>query len=149
MSGDGVSDFVLDKLIEDIEIIVSVEAVSVSYRGRLERLKPVVYISKGKTNPVVLAVGDSNAPAEPHVQVDLFGSSASFPKALDKGIILEEFFVYIFRDLLRLNALKLLIRPRVVLKGASSLDSILCGYQKALLRAAVIKAGARECVFDS
>jgi len=144
-----VPDSSLNKLSEDIEITIGVETVSVSYRDRFERLKPVVYISKSETNPIIIAVGDSEAPAEPHIQVALFDSSVSLPKSLDKGAALERFFAYILRDLLGLSVLKLLACPRVILKGADSLDSILCGYQKSLLRTAMIEAGARECVFDS
>jgi hypothetical protein len=107
------------------------------------------HIFKDETNPIIIAVGNSKVPAEPHIQVDLFGSNMSLPKSLDKGAVLERFFAYILRDLLSLNVLKLLVRPRVILKGADSLDSILCGYQKSLLRTAIIEAGARECIFDS
>jgi len=147
MSDDVVVDFLLNKLSENIEMTIGAETVSVSYQDKFEHLKPVVYISKDETNPIVIAVGCSEVPTEPHIRVDLFCSGAPLPKSMEKDAVLEAFFTYIFRDLLNLNALKRLVRPRVILKGADSLDSILCGYQKSLLRNALLKAGARECVF--
>jgi hypothetical protein len=141
-------DSLLSKLSEDVEIVVGTETISVGYKDRFEHLKPVVYISEDEANPIVIAVGSFEPPARPHIQVSLFHPGDSLPNSIEKGAVLEAFFAYIFRDLLNLNVLNLLARPRVILRGADSLDSFLCDYQKSLLRNALIKAGARACVFD-
>jgi hypothetical protein len=134
---------------DDIEIILGAGTVMVCYKDRFERLKPVVYISPDETNPIVIAVGDSQAPTEPHVQIALFEPSVSLPKSVDKAVALEKFFAFILHNLLSLGVPRLLAGVRVTVKGIDSLDSVLCGYQKSLLKGAILKAGARECVFDT
>jgi hypothetical protein len=142
-------DLLLSRLSDDIEMTIDAETISVSYQDRLEYLKPVVYISEDETKSVITAVGSSQVPTGPHIQVHLFRSDTPVPRSMEKGAVLEMFFAYVLWDLLTLSALKRLARPRVILKGADSLNSTLCGYQRSLLRGALIKAGARECVFVS
>jgi hypothetical protein len=138
-------DLLLTELSDEIEVTISPDVVSVTCKGKLESLKPVVYVSSDETNPIIIAVGSSADPSEPHIQVNLFHSGTLLPDWLDKGIVLERFFQYVFRSALNLGVLT---RPRVIVRGADSLNSILCGYQKSLLKNALIKAGAGKCVFD-
>ncbi len=138
-------DLLLTQLSDDVQVTIGPDVVSVTCKGKLESLRPVVYVSSDETNPIIIAVGSSTGPSEPHIQVNLFHSGTPLPDWIDKDIVLERFFQYVFRSVLNFGVLA---RPRVIVRGADSLDSVLCGYQKSLLKNALVKAGAGKCVFD-
>ncbi len=136
----------LKPLRAEIEVTVTAEIISLKCKDKVESFETVIYITPDNKKPHVLAVGGS-APKEPHVRINLF-SLNEFPSSYSawKKNCLVAFLEYAFRRVLNQSGLPML-KPSVTFTGANSLESILCGYQDALLRDAAIEAGAMECRF--
>jgi hypothetical protein len=57
---------------------------------------------------------------------------------------LEAFFRYAFTRLAKGSTI---LRPRVIVSLSQEIPNLFCGYEIAVLRQALLDAGARECVF--
>jgi hypothetical protein len=141
---DSISRFLWRKVAAQVEVTVRPEVMLFKCKDKTESLKTVIYVSP--TTRRVISVGDPVPTAEPCIGVDLFRPIV-LPGGVDKIQCLEAFLCYAFR------AMPIpgwpLIHPYVIFKGADSLDSILCGYQEAILERAAREAGASECEFVS
>jgi hypothetical protein len=127
-----------------IEVEVSPDYFRFRRKGQEINFRTVIFISlDGK--PRVLGVGDDHIPAEPNLRIDLFKPEDTILGALDRAECLDAFFRYCIRKTMSRTTL---IRPRIVFRNAVSLKSILCGYQRMILKNAAINAGARECLFQ-
>lgn len=105
-------------------------------------LRPLVTVSS-ETPPKVLAVGERVAVTQVAVVVDLFDSRSAEAHTGLKNDCLEAFFRYAFA---RLANRATIIRPRVIVSVTRELSHILCGYEAPIFAAALVRAGARECV---
>jgi len=141
---DPISRFLWHKVAAQVEVTVRPEAMSFRCKDKTESLKTVIYIAPATRR--VMGVGDPVPADESCVGIDLF-RPAVMPKGADKVDCLTAFLSHAFRTVAVSG--RPLILPRVVFKGADSLDFILCGYQETILKRAAMEAGASECEFVS
>jgi len=80
------------------------------------------------------------------VRIDLFGSSLQASPPLRVGL-LECLAAFLRAGVQKLVGRRTMIRWRVTVTGLASLDSILHGYQAAILRQALEAAGAAQIEF--
>ncbi|MFZ5902700.1 MAG: hypothetical protein ACOYZ8_04015 [Chloroflexota bacterium] len=80
------------------------------------------------------------------VTVGLFNPTDFTTPPVEKLWLLSEFVSYGIGKLVRKK--NIVFRPHVIYKGDNKLSSLLCGYQRSLLRAAAIEGGARKVDFE-
>ncbi len=94
----------------------------------------------------VFAVGEDFVVPDsilPKMRIYLFNTTDPNLTELDKADCLDAFLRYGFSKVSN----RVFIRPRVVVSNVNSLQNILGGFQKSLIKQAVLNAGASECTF--
>ncbi len=109
-------------------------------------LPTYLYIDSTAANPRVVAVGEEISGVPELVRIDLFGSSLQASPPLRVGL-LECLAAFLRAGVQKLVGRRTMIRWRVTVTGLASLDSILHGYQVAILRQALEAAGAAQIEF--
>lgn len=79
-------------------------------------------------------------------QIPLFGSASGVGAEHDRSTVLNGFFMEAISQVVTKAFFR--IRPAVTVTGAASLASVLSGYQKSVLRSALIEAGAMTVTFE-
>ena len=128
------------------EIIVEVrpKAFLFSANGASFQLPTYLYLSEQRPHRL-LAVGKDYVEQEAVIRVDLFDGNPSSHALLDKGKLLDAFFRSAF---LRMRG-RALVRPTVRIRGVSSFDALLHGYQGTLFTDSVMRCGAHKVYVES
>ena len=127
---------------DDVEVTISPGLVIFKCNGRVKSFEPIIYIAPDSHQ--LIAIGTSQTPSTRHITVELFRQAGSAEISINKEDCLAMFFRYSFSKIVNRT---ILVRPRVRFYGADSVNQI--GYPRDLLHDAVVKAGARECQFES
>ncbi len=132
----------MNPFINTIEVDVNPEYFYFRRPGKEIRVEPTVYLSQKGKSFLVEAVGLIDNPPESLLRVDLFKPGKH---ALHNSECFEAFLKYCIRMVIARNVL---LRPRIIFRRSESLRDILCGYERQVLRDAVLRAGARDYVFQ-
>lgn len=129
-----------------IEVEVNPEYFIFRKSGKEIVVRTVIYLSTD-TRPRVLAVGDEHIPSTPNVRIDLFGSEEN-SMLIEKGGCLDAYFRHCIR-LLNRPSYFIGLRPNVIFLNVSSLNGILGGYQRVVLKSIASNAGVLKSNFKN
>jgi hypothetical protein len=143
MSQTGPFAILLNALSPHFELQVSPESFVFSCRDRTEAISPVIYLSGSGKRQRVAAIGNSFAPPGPHTRVDLLDPNSEPLPPLTRIDALEGFIRFGMMKVSR----RWLLRPSFNVIGAQSLHGAFDGQERAVLKKALLTAGAHNVVF--
>jgi len=129
----------LRAVVKDIEISLSPREVCFRKGDAAISLRPTVTLSSESR---VLAVGEKVPSTDSITEIELFNPQSIGTGPYLKYECLQAFFRYGFT---RIRTT--IVRPRVIVSLSREFPHLFCGYEAAVLRQALLDAGARECVF--
>lgn len=137
-------DYILNKIGNDIEVILKKDLVTFRSDDAFEQIPPVVYLTQSDHR--VLSVGIVPENSENYIRINLFDGEVFNSENFDKSRILELFFEYGIHKIMGRLAF---VRPRVSLVFGDRIWKVFGGYERMVLKDAIVNAGAREVVFRS
>lgn len=130
---------------KDITVQINPSLITFQREGRIIQSKPTLYISKDIKKPRVLGWGQSYAGKEEYIEINVFDFNRIevYPhlKPID---CLIAFFRYGIREVADKNTF---IRPKIIVHGIYSIESIFPNGAKAIIEKALLESGATECEF--
>jgi len=130
---------ILDIFRSTITVIVSPKTFRFTTTAASHDIQTYLLIKDGR----ILGIGDDFEGSDRCQRIDLFEPQSQL--VTNKAYYLDAFMRFGLRKVLKR---KLGLRPRVLLRNTDSLESLCCGYQNSILRAAVMSSGAYECKND-
>ena len=140
-------DLLARAFVPELEIEVAPDQVYLQQGGKSLYLQPFVVLDASANEPRVLSVGEEPPATSATVRVDIFDPKSPASPAERKFECLEAFFRFAIVKLR--GGRTALLRPRVHLRGAERLSNAFGGYETVVLRQALLRAGARECLIHS
>jgi hypothetical protein len=134
----------MPELLPQIEIEVNPLFFVFSWKIHKRKVATLVAIDT-KTKDLI-AIGEAGA-GEDVVTVTLFEPCEALPPDVEKTEMLQTFLEFNIAKMLEKQKV-LFTRPKIVFREDQSLKGLLCGYQRSILKAAALAAGAREVLFE-
>jgi hypothetical protein len=134
----------MPELLPQIEIEVNPLFFVFSWKIHKRKVATLVAIDT-KTRDLV-AIGEPGS-GEDVVTVTLFEPCEALPADVEKVEMLQTFLEFNIAKMLEKQRV-LIARPKIIFHEDQSLKRLLCGYQRSLLKAAALAAGAREVLFE-
>lgn len=134
------------KFIPQIAIHVSPEAFTFSMQENSVSLPTRIYVSLGD-HPKVIAIGQAPTGRQNYEAVALFSDQPDSPAEDGKFEYLKRYLEYGIRQVMPRTSLPVML-PKVQIQGVDSLEPLLHGYQKDLLKMATILADVDSVSFD-
>lgn len=134
----------LSNVLNDIIVTVSPDIFHFQRKEIEKSLPTKVYFSLDDTNPQIVGIGDELKVSAATKCIELFKPNNSINGDVCK---IEALIPFLKQGLLSLKKRTDLVRPRVVIKGANSLEACMCGYQYTILEKAMFIAGVRKIIF--
>jgi hypothetical protein len=135
-------DWIIRRFAPRVVIDVAPDAFTFSRNGALRCLATYLYVRQRDGLHEVVAVGQDAPGSLGVIRVDLFGGGQ--PPA---GDLTEHLEAYLTHGLQLLHT-RSLMRPLVIVRGASRLATFLNGYEQGLLRDVLKRAGASFVTFQ-
>ena len=142
-----ISDVLLNALSEDLTITIAPDTIHFQRKEEKLSIKTVVHVSFDEKKPIVVGVGDELSTSAAKRSIELFKHDSWNQLTPTKKDVLSAFFKHGIRKIN--NNRKVMIRPKIIVKNAKSLEKIFCGYQNDLLNVVLTESGAREIIFES
>jgi hypothetical protein len=134
----------MPELLPQIEIEVNPLFFVFSWKIHKRKVATLVAIDT-KTKDLI-AIGETGT-GEDVVTVTLFEPCEALPPDVEKTEMLQTFLEFNIAKMLEKQKV-LFTRPKIVFLDDQSLKGLLCGYQRSILKAAALAAGAREVLFE-
>ncbi|HNT23577.1 MAG TPA: hypothetical protein PKM21_04385 [Anaerolineales bacterium] len=134
-----------NKLKSQIVVHVTPEAFTFSMQENSVSLPTRLYVSLGD-KPKIIAIGQPPTGRQKHEEVALFSDQPDSPAEDGKFEYLKRFIEYGIRQVMPRASLPVML-PRVLIQGIETLEPVLHGYQKDLLKMATILADVDSVSF--
>lgn len=129
---------IINKLTGKITIDITPEMFIFSWRGRSISIETFLYLFNENEKYKILGIGENFEGSDTCHRIDLFSGPPPKNNTISRSELLEAFLRFGFRKITD----RVLIQPTIIFRGTYSINEILAGYQKTVLRDAAFKAGA-------
>ncbi len=128
------------------QIDVEINPVYFVFSWKVHKRKVATLVSVDTKTWDLVAIGECST-GEDVISLGLFEPDDNLPPEVDRLELLQTFLEFNIAKLLE-NQKVLVYKPKIVFHEDGQLHPLLCGYQRSLLKAAALAAGAREVVFS-
>lgn len=134
----------MPELLPQIEI--EVNPLFFVFSWKIHRRKVATLVAIDTKTKDLIAIGEAGT-GEDVVTVTLFEPCEALPPDVEKTEMLQTFLEFNIAKMLEKQKV-LFTRPKIIFREDQSLKGLLCGYQRSILKAAALAAGAREVLFE-
>src|SRR5512138_2226922 len=120
------------------QIDVEINQVYFVFSWKVHKRKVATLVSLDSNSKELVAIGEK-AEGEGVTSLSLFGPEGELPPGMERMDLLILFLEFNIAKLLEKQRV-LMFKPKVVFHEDGQLNSLLCGYQRALLRTAALEA---------
>ena len=137
--------YIFNKISGKVTIDVNPELLVFTRRDRSIGIATFLYLSNNNGTYKIQSIGEECEGSGSFSRVELFRDGPNPGESYSRSELLEAFLRYGLKKVIGRN----FMRPTVIFQGTQTLDSILAGYQDAILSKTALNAGAHEVEFTA